>query len=270
MPTPLELVLDPISLTILALYAGLMLWEAVAPGRRLPRIAGSTARGLLSFTAFFFLSSYLPLLWDARLAPYQLLDLTALGTAAGTVVGLLVYELGAWVWHRSLHAVPALWRGAHQMHHSAERIDSYGAFYFSPLDMVGWTALGSFCLVVGVGVSAEAATNILIITNLLAIFQHTNVKTPRWLGYIVQRPESHTVHHGRGVHAGNYSDLPLFDIAFGTFVNPEGYELKTGFYDGASARVAEMIAMRDVTEPPAATEGSSPGDTALTPIHHSA
>ena len=37
-----------------------------------------------------------------------------------------------------------------------------------------------------------------------------NVRTPQWLGYLVQRPESHSVHHQRGVHAYNYSDLPLF------------------------------------------------------------
>ncbi|MCK7498219.1 MAG: hypothetical protein MZW92_51875 [Comamonadaceae bacterium] len=31
------------------------------------------------------------------------------------------------------------------------RIDSFGAFWFSPLDMVGWTVLFSLCLTLGVG-----------------------------------------------------------------------------------------------------------------------
>jgi sterol desaturase/sphingolipid hydroxylase (fatty acid hydroxylase superfamily) len=31
-----------------------------------------------------------------------------------------------------------LWRIFHQMHHSAERLDTYGAFYFSPYDMIGF------------------------------------------------------------------------------------------------------------------------------------
>tara|TARA_B100000965_G_scaffold386184_1_gene388202 strand:+ start:1134 stop:1253 length:120 start_codon:yes stop_codon:yes gene_type:complete len=34
-----------------------------------------------------------------------------------------------------------------QMHHSAEVVDSIGAFYFSPLDMIGFTLLGSISLV---------------------------------------------------------------------------------------------------------------------------
>jgi len=37
----------------------------------------------------------------------------------------------------------ALWRGFHQMHHSAERVDAFGAFYFSPLDIIGFTMLSS-------------------------------------------------------------------------------------------------------------------------------
>jgi sterol desaturase/sphingolipid hydroxylase (fatty acid hydroxylase superfamily) len=81
------------------------------------------------------------------------------------------------------------------------------------------------------------------------VLQHANVRTPRWLGYVVQRPESHSRHHARGVHAGNYSDLPIFDLLFGTFDNPPAFAKRAGFYDGASARVAEMLSFRDVAAP---------------------
>ena len=40
MPTPIEILLDPISLGVLALYAALVLWEALAPGRQLPKVKG--------------------------------------------------------------------------------------------------------------------------------------------------------------------------------------------------------------------------------------
>ncbi len=36
MPTPIEILLDPISLIVLALYAGQMMWDALAYGRPLP------------------------------------------------------------------------------------------------------------------------------------------------------------------------------------------------------------------------------------------
>jgi sterol desaturase/sphingolipid hydroxylase (fatty acid hydroxylase superfamily) len=204
---------------------------------------------VLAFLAYFFISSYLPLFWNGALASWQVLDLTSLGTWGGAAVGLLVYELGVYVWHRSMHASPLLWRGFHQMHHSAERIDVYGAFWFSPLDMIGWTALFSLCLTLVVGLTPEATTVVLLSTTFMAIFQHSNLRTPRWLGYFVQRPESHSRHHERGVHAGNYSDLPLFDILFGTFHNPRDFAAQNGFTDGASGRVVDMLLARDVSRP---------------------
>lgn len=259
MPTPLDILVDPISLTVLGIYAALMLWEALFPGRELPKVRGWKFRGLAAFVVFFYLSSYLPLFWDQYLAPYQLFDLSGWGVVGGVVVGLLVYEVCAWAWHWSMHRFDSLWR-IHQMHHSAERLDTFGAFYFSPWDMIGWTAVGSFALVLVVGVTPQAATVLILLINLMGIFQHANIRTPRWLGYIVQRPESHTVHHGRGVHAKNYADLPLCDILFGTFENPEGYELKTGFYDGASARVADMVLLRDIA---ARSEEAAPPSSEL-------
>ena len=39
MPTPLELLLHPLSFAFFGMYAVLMLWEAIAPARVLPRIA---------------------------------------------------------------------------------------------------------------------------------------------------------------------------------------------------------------------------------------
>ncbi len=52
----------------------------------------------------------------------------------------------------------------------------------------------------------------------------------------------------RGIHAYNYSDLPIFDILFGTFKNPAEYVEETGFYNGASSRIWEMLQAKDVTK----------------------
>lgn len=249
MPHPIDLLLDPISLGVIGLYFALVLWEALVPARKLPVVKGWRVRGIIAFVAFFCLSSYLPLLWSEHLARYQLFDLSGLGTLGGAAVSVLLYELGVYLWHRAMHRFEALWRTFHQMHHSAERVDTYGAFYFSPLDMFGWTFLSSFCLTVIVGISAQATIVFLFVTTFFSIFQHANIRTPRWAGYFVQRPESHSVHHERGVHAYNYSDLPVFDILFGTFRNPVGYPDDTGFYDGASGRLIDMLLFRDVSRP---------------------
>jgi len=251
MPTPLQILLDPVSLIVLAMYAGLITWEWLAPGRLLPKIKFWKVKGLLAFAIFFFLSSYLPLITDQHLARLQVFNLSALGTITSVMGGLLLYELGAYWWHRAMHQYTVLWRGVHQMHHSAERLDTYSAFWFSPLDMIGWTLVGSVTLVLIVGVTPQATTILLLTITFLGMFQHANIRTPQWLGYIVQRPEMHTIHHGKGVHHYNYADLPLFDILFGTFRNPRGYVVDTGFYHGASARVADMLLFRDVYQPQA-------------------
>ena len=258
MPTPIEILLDPISLGVLALYGTFMLWEAVAPGRKLAKIRGWIPRALGSFAVYFYLSSYLPLIWDEYLAQYQLFDLSGLGTMTGAAIGIFVYEGLVYAWHRALHQSDWLFRSFHQMHHSAERMDTYGAFYFSPLDMAGFTLLGSLSLSLIVGLSPQAVTVFLFVTMFLGIFQHTSVKTPQWLGYFVQRPESHTIHHGKGLHKYNYSDLPVFDMMFGTFRNPKGYEMDTGFYDGASARIVDMLLCRDVSEEKQTSTESTP------------
>jgi sterol desaturase/sphingolipid hydroxylase (fatty acid hydroxylase superfamily) len=245
MPTPLQILLDPISLTVLAIYGALILLEALLPARPLPTIKGWIPRALLVFVCYFYLSSYLPLLWGESLARFQLLKLDTLNPFVGAAIGVLIYELLVYVWHRAMHRNHWLWRAFHQMHHSAERVDSFGAFYFSPLDMVGFTFLSSISLTV-VGLSAQAVTYFLYATMFLAVIQHTNIRTPQWLGYIVQRPESHSVHHARGLHHYNYSDLPLFDILFGTFRNPKDFAAESGFYDGASAMLPQMLAFRDI------------------------
>jgi len=253
MPSPIDVLLDPISLTVFALYAALLLWEHFAPARALPFAPAWRLRGLGAFVLYFALSTYLPLLWADSLPAWRLFDLGHLDTVTGALVGVLAYEFIGYVYHRSMHASDLLWRVLHQMHHSAERIDAYSAFWFHPLDMVGWTVVASLALTVVVGLSAPATTAALLVVTLLSIFQHTNVRTPRWLGYFVQRPESHSWHHARGHHRDNYADVPLFDILFGTFRNPRDFAPATGFYDGASLRIGEMLRFRVVSgDPPGA------------------
>ncbi len=250
MPTPFELLRDPVTLCLLALYLLLFCAEYFFPARQQPTVAGWHVRTLLAFVSYFALASYLPLIWDQYLIKFQLFDLVNLPPWLSALIAFMVFELLLYVWHRSLHESDWLWRGLHQMHHSAERIDTPGAFYFSPLDMVGFTMLGSVSLVVVVGISPQATLYFLLVTQFLAVFQHCNIKTPHWLGYIIQRPEGHNVHHGKGIHRYNYCDISVIDMLFGTFRNPRHYNVEVGFYPGASARVLAMLSWRDISKPP--------------------
>lgn len=242
---------DIILFTVLGLYAGLLLLDVVRPARRFPKLARWRLKGIAFFALFFVLSSALPLVWDAWLAEYRLFDATGLGVVGGAVVGLLTVQLIQYWWHRALHRVPFLWRWFHQLHHSAERVDVYGAFYFHPLDVAGFSLVSSLGLVLVVGVQAEAAVLAGAFGLFCSFFQHSNIRTPRWLGYLIQRPENHSIHHERGVHAFNYGDIALWDMVFGTWRNPATWEGEAGFYDGASTRLGALLTGRDVTAPEA-------------------
>jgi sterol desaturase/sphingolipid hydroxylase (fatty acid hydroxylase superfamily) len=245
MPTPIDILLDPLTLVVFAMMAALALWERLAPGRSLPAVRGWWWRSAASLFTYLMVSTYLPLWWGEALAPLQLFDLSAWPTWAAAAAGVLAYELGAYGYHRALHASDTLFRSVHQMHHSAERLDVASAFWFSPLDMVGWTLVPSVTLTLA-GLPPEAATPALLFITFLAIFQHANLRTPVWLGYLVQRPESHSVHHQRGRHRMNYADLPVIDLLFGSFENPPRHAPETGFWHGASSRVLDMLLARDV------------------------
>ncbi len=228
----------------LGLFAAFAVADLAIKARRFPSVRFWRVKGIVSTLLYFAAATYAPLLWDAWLGEHRLFAADTLPLWAQIVGGFLLLELFIYGWHRTMHNVPFLWRWFHQMHHSAERVDIWGAFYFHPLDMLGWAFLGSLALVLGFGISAEAAIIINVASTFMGMFQHTNIRTPRWVGYIVQRPESHSCHHERGVHGRNYGDLPLFDMLFGTFHNPKEFRGECGFYDGGSARVGAMLAGR--------------------------
>lgn len=246
LPTPIEILKDPASIIVISIFIVLMIGEELFPGRPLPKIKFWKIKGIFAFIIYFFLSTYLPMLWNEFLGKYQLINMAGLGDYWGALVALLIYELGVFVWHRSMHNSNILWRVFHQMHHSAERVDTYGAFFFSPMDMIGFTFLTSLAMVWIGGFTVQATIYAIYGATFLAVIQHANIKTPQWMGYIFQRPESHSLHHAKGVHAHNYSDLPLFDIIFGTFRNPKDFSTETGFYDGASIRIVEMMSFKDI------------------------
>lgn len=247
MPTLIELVTDPISLGIFALYAALLLWEALFPARALPKKPGFRPLGLLAFTAYFLISAYVPIVLADLVSPLRLFDAAGLGNVLGAAMALVLYELVAYAWHRALHSQTLLWRVFHQMHHSAERIDVPSAFWFSPLDMVGWTLVSMVPLTL-LGLTPGALLLFALLTTFFGIFQHANIRTPEWLGYVMQRPENHSHHHAYGVHAGNYGNLSLVDMIFGTFSNHTLSAAKTGLGDGRWTHVWDMLLFRDVSE----------------------
>ena len=239
--------MDPISLFVYAIFGGLFLWETLFPARELPKVKFWKVRGLLFFMAYMLLTTYIPILWDDFLAPYQLIDLSTLSITLQVLLGVFLFELVQYGWHISMHKSDFLFRVSHQLHHSSERLDVPSAFVFSINDMIGLSLVGSVSFTLIMGLDPQAITIVILALTFLGVFQHANINTPRWIGYVIQRPESHTIHHAKGIHKFNYTDLPIIDILFGTFKNPKSYKYETGYYLGASNRILEMLRFKDVT-----------------------
>lgn len=231
------------------LFFAMMGIEALRPARKFPPVRGWRLLSLPFFAMMGALGAAAPLLLPGEWLPARrLLDLSGLGVAGGAVAGFLALSLVNYAYHRACHRVGLLWRLFHQLHHSPARVDMAGAALFHPLDGLVYSILP--VLVGGaLGLDPRAAAIAGFVAVFYAFFQHWNVRTPRWLGYLIQRPESHCVHHEYGVHAWNYSAFPLWDMIFGTFRNPESWEGRAGFDAAASRRIGAMLLFHDVNPP---------------------
>jgi sterol desaturase/sphingolipid hydroxylase (fatty acid hydroxylase superfamily) len=240
---------DLLLIATAAVFPLLMLAEWLWPARRQPEIKGWHATGIGFFIAYAVISVLLPLQLPASWFAASLLPGAELGVAGGVVAGYLATTFAAYWWHRAAHRVPLLWRLFHQMHHAPRRLDAAGAFVFHPTEMLLYTALGLVvnALVLGLDPVAAAIVGFLGVFN--AVFQHANLRTPRWLAWAIQRPEAHSIHHAFEVHGWNYSDFPLWDKLFGTYRVAVDFQPRVGFGLDESRRWTAMALCRDVHAP---------------------
>jgi sterol desaturase/sphingolipid hydroxylase (fatty acid hydroxylase superfamily) len=170
-----------------------------------------------------------------------------LGTVGASMVIFLVASLLAYGWHRLTHLSDTLWRVFHQLHHSPSRVETLTAFYVHPLDSFAASVLNAVVAYWIFGASAPVAGLVLMYVAIFNLVAHADIKTPYWLGYIIQRPEMHRLHHERNAHRNNYG-LPLWDALFGTWKNPHGGSVECGFSPENEFRVREMLLMRSLDE----------------------
>jgi sterol desaturase/sphingolipid hydroxylase (fatty acid hydroxylase superfamily) len=238
---------DLIGLAVPVTYFLFLATEKLWPARTFPPRKGWQWVGVGFLLLIGTVSTVVPLLVpEPWLAEHRWLDGGSLGIAGGTIVGYIVLSGVGYAWHRSVHNVGFLWRGFHQLHHSPQRVDIAGSVFFHPLEMAAQALLQLFVTLVVLGLDPIAAALTGYVAAFYGMFQHWNVHTPRWLGYVIQRPESHCVHHRRGVHYDNYGDLPVWDMLFGTFRNPTRYIGECGFEEPADRRMGAMLAFADV------------------------
>jgi sterol desaturase/sphingolipid hydroxylase (fatty acid hydroxylase superfamily) len=148
-------------------------------------------------------------------------------------------------WHRAAH-LDGLWHIFHQMHDSPSRIEVVTTFYKHPAEAVFETLLTALIIYLFFGASPLAGAWLGAVISMVGFFSHCNLRTPLWMGYIIQRPEQHSIHHQYDLHRYNYADFILWDRLFGTFREATRFTERCGFPRDHERRVREMLQFKDV------------------------
>jgi sterol desaturase/sphingolipid hydroxylase (fatty acid hydroxylase superfamily) len=142
------------------------------------------------------------------------------------------------------------------MHHSPSRIEILTSFYKHPIEILADSALSALLLYPFLGCSIAGAFWYNFFAATGEYFYHANVRTPRWLRFLIQTPELHSAHHELDVHTYNFGDIPLWDRLFGTYRDRIRAAMRlsgrrgtqTGFDAGVSRCLCLMAQAQSETE----------------------
>lgn len=232
---------------ILAVAAFCFILERLIPGHPLPRVPTWPVRVIAVNVVQLGVVLLAGVTWERSFSGASLFDLGE--RASPFTGGAIAYFIATFVfywWHRWRHESNFLWRGFHQIHHSPQRIELITSFYKHPGEMIFNSLLGSALVYSLLGLTLEGGAIYTAFTALGEFFYHTNVRTPRWVGFVFQRPEMHRIHHEHGRHKNNYGDVVWWDMLFGTYENPERFTKSCGFDAAREERLGAMLVYRDV------------------------
>jgi sterol desaturase/sphingolipid hydroxylase (fatty acid hydroxylase superfamily) len=156
---------------------------------------------------------------------------------------IVVLDFSSYIAHRSMHAVPLLWR-MHQVHHSDPFVDVSTTYRQHPLEGVWrfvWTIGPAWTL----GLPATGIVVYRLVSAVNAILEHANIRVWRPLDGILSllwvTPNMHKVHHSReGTETdSNYGNIfAIYDRVLGTFTRTDrAFEVAYGL-DGVDSRCA--------------------------------
>lgn len=192
-------------------------------------VSSAATAGLVAFTLEKLLGPAAPL----SVPLYVVLPIA-------TIAQVLLFDLGYWISHRLMHEIPLLWE-FHKPHHAAEVLTPATSARAHPVEDVIQMNFTAATLGVGFGIlnyifgDAQPLrlleTNIIFFIYFATVFhlRHSHIWLPirGWLGYIIQSPAHHHIHHSDDPrHYGKNLGfcLSIWDWAFGTLYVPDKRE----------------------------------------------
>jgi sterol desaturase/sphingolipid hydroxylase (fatty acid hydroxylase superfamily) len=232
---------------LIVIALGMIVVERLWPAMELPRVRAWWARVIVVNLIQLGIIIVAGRAWDVWFAKASLFRLREhLGNLPCGLIAYFVSTFFYYWWHRVRHESLLFWRLCHQLHHSPRRIEIVTSFYKHPVEITCNSLLSAAIVYLLLGCSVTAGMYYTFLTAVAEYFYHWNVSTPRWLGFLFQRPESHRIHHQYRHHTQNFADLPIWDMLFGTFRNPSRFESTCGFDDWREDRFEDILAFRDL------------------------
>ena len=137
-------------------------------------------------------------------------------------LSVLLLDLMIYWQHRIFHLVPMLWR-FHKVHHADSHIDASTGLRFHPIEILLSILLKGLAVLL-LGVPAIAVIIFEVALNGFALFNHTNIRLPRWLEYplraILITQVLHRIHHSQVVEETNSNygfSVSWWDRLFGSY-----------------------------------------------------
>jgi len=204
------------------------LLERLYPAREIKR-ANSFWLALMAVNALAVIWIQVAIYVYADLTTHGLFNLTDNPVAAGLIF-YFIYSFISYWYHRLRHSTYLLWRFVHRFHHSSPQMETAIAFYKHPTEYIVNT-----CVILSLGwclsMPVESIALALAIEGCLECFHHSNIKINKklnWIGWNIQTPEMHLIHHEYGNHRYNYATF-LWDTIFRTARISTEWNGKLGF-----------------------------------------
>lgn len=239
---------------LIAIAAALFVVERLWPARALPAVPNWWARVIFVNVIQIGIILLAGWTWDRWLQAFSLIHLREhVGVIAQGAIAYFFSTFVYYWWHRFRHESAWFWRLCHQLHHSPQRIELVTSFYKHPFEITINSLLSAGIVYLLLGCSVEAGAVYTFLTAIAEYFYHLNLRTPRWVGWLIQRPESHRIHHKFQHHTQNFADLPLWDALFDTLHNPrkDATPDQCGYEEWREDRFDDILAFRDVHGPDA-------------------
>jgi sterol desaturase/sphingolipid hydroxylase (fatty acid hydroxylase superfamily) len=139
------------------------------------------------------------------------------------LLAVIALDFVLYLQHVLFHALPFLWR-LHRVHHADLDIDVTTGLRFHTLEIILSLGIKAAAIVL-LGAPALAVLIFEVLLNATSMFNHANVKLPRWLDVILRlllvTPDMHRVHHSADARETNSNfgfNLPWWDYLLGTYL----------------------------------------------------